>query len=79
MIVEIYKDTVRTTVNEELFEAKYKKKGWKIAKYDTADKPEIELSAEEFVVKEAKEEKVVNLEASKKPKAKKFDDNLIKS
>lgn len=78
MIVVISKGDIKTTVNEELFEARYKPEGWKIDSYEVQDKKEIELTPEEFVVKQAKEESVKNYNISKKSKAKKFDDNIIK-
>ena len=78
MIVEISKGDIKTTIDEALYEQTYKKKGWKIDKYETAQEDEIVMSSEDFVVKTAKEEVVNNYNASKKSKQKKFDDNIIK-
>lgn len=78
MIVTVSKGDIKTTIDEELFEKKYKAKGWKIDSYDTSDKQEVELSNDEFVVKTANEEVVKNYNTAKKTKPKKFDDNIIK-
>ena len=78
MIVTIVKGDIKTTVDEQLFEQKYKPKGWSIDHYDLGGADTIEI--EDYKVKTDNEEVVKNIEATKKKRAtsKKFDDKIIK-
>lgn len=78
MVVTIVKGNVRTTVDEELFEKKYKPKGWEIEHYDLGGVETVEI--EDFKVSSTDEQVVAEVNATKKKRAttKKFDDKIIK-
>ena len=78
MIVTIVKGDIKTTVDEQLFEQKYKPKGWTIDHYDLGGTETIEI--EDYKVSSTEEQVVKNIEATKKKRttSKKFDDKIIK-
>lgn len=78
MIVTIVNGNIKTTVDEQLFEQKYKPKGWTIDHYNLGGTETIEI--EDYKVNSTNEEVVKNIESTKKKRAtsKKFDDKIIK-
>ena len=62
MIVTIVNGNIKTTVDEQLFEQKYKPKGWTIDHYNLGGTETIEI--EDYKVNSTNEEVVKNIEST---------------